>query len=365
MTEMLAYKQARPPQLDFENLISGASDDIKRACLKELSSLEKELETAVNDNEDEDIVVADYNSDDDEAGEAKDNFDDEEEHVTKNMCINPAVKKLKSLSFMNDRCIDLHKKKSKKNPGCVFRKEELLQAFKDKTLLEVADIEQLVTNGRQMKACPYYGARRAVPLAELHGFVEKYPETDVRLVKTNDSPSVSGLTKFLQEIRSPKEINTSLEATVDSTQQTSQPTMSSPLMQIESFLDALTNADQNGRIVINKQTKVGQSSLKFLMLNPAVHFVSILEKARSVIVAGGTMQPQAYTHQSQFNSYFRALQYGSLLGAQILTFHKFQALPSARYKFYRWVDWGKRTKLDVTRACSSTKRQLQQDMVGN
>ncbi|GFS14753.1 hypothetical protein ElyMa_004915100 [Elysia marginata] len=50
---------------------------------------------------------------------------------------------------------------------------------------------------------------------------------------------------------------------------------------------------------------------------------------------------QAYTHKSQFNSYFRALQYGSLLGAQILTFHNFQALPLARYPFYRWVDWGK------------------------
>ncbi|GFS03612.1 histone-lysine N-methyltransferase SMYD3 [Elysia marginata] len=50
---------------------------------------------------------------------------------------------------------------------------------------------------------------------------------------------------------------------------------------------------------------------------------------------------QTYTHQSKVNSYFRALQYGSLLGAQILTFHKFQARPLAKYPFYRWVDWGK------------------------
>ncbi|GFR73927.1 hypothetical protein ElyMa_005742700 [Elysia marginata] len=43
---------------------------------------------------------------------------------------------------------------------------------------------------------------------------------------------------------------------------------------------------------------------------------------------------------------------------QILTFHKFQALPLARYPFYRWVDWGKLGYI-------AFPRQLQHDMVGN
>ncbi|GFR98080.1 hypothetical protein ElyMa_001009500 [Elysia marginata] len=47
---------------------------------------------------------------------------------------------------------------------------------------------------------------------------------------------------------------------------------------------------------------------------------------------------QANTHQSKFNSYFRALQHGCLLGAQILTFYKFLALPIAMYPSYRWMD---------------------------
>lgn len=33
------------------------------------------------------------------------------------------------------------------------------------------------------------------------------------------------------------------------------------------------------------------SSLKFLLLNPAVHFTTIVKEARAVVVAGGTMQP--------------------------------------------------------------------------
>ncbi|GFR91970.1 hypothetical protein ElyMa_006189000 [Elysia marginata] len=44
---------------------------------------------------------------------------------------------------------------------------------------------------------------------------------------------------------------------------------------------------------------------------------------------------QAYIHHGKFNSYFRALQHGRLVGTQIKTLHKFQALPSARYPFYR------------------------------
>ncbi|NWQ76361.1 DDX11 helicase, partial [Columbina picui] len=38
---------------------------------------------------------------------------------------------------------------------------------------------------------------------------------------------------------------------------------------------------------------VGQSSLKFLLLNPAVHFAKVVEECRAVIIAGGTMQPVA------------------------------------------------------------------------
>ncbi|GFS18172.1 hypothetical protein ElyMa_001514600 [Elysia marginata] len=42
---------------------------------------------------------------------------------------------------------------------------------------------------------------------------------------------------------------------------------------------------------------------------------------------------QTNTHQSKFNSYFRALQHGCLLSAQILTFYKVQALPIASTHF--------------------------------
>ncbi|RUS73450.1 hypothetical protein EGW08_018787, partial [Elysia chlorotica] len=68
---------------DFDSLISGASDDIKKACLRELSSLERQLETVDTYDHDEDLVVADYNSDDEETMDKKEDEENEEEHVTK------------------------------------------------------------------------------------------------------------------------------------------------------------------------------------------------------------------------------------------------------------------------------------------
>ena len=36
---------------------------------------------------------------------------------------------------------------------------------------------------------------------------------------------------------------------------------------------------------------LAESSVKFLLLNPAVHFAQVLRECRAVIIAGGTMQP--------------------------------------------------------------------------
>uniref|UniRef100_A0A671KGY9 ATP-dependent DNA helicase DDX11 n=1 Tax=Sinocyclocheilus anshuiensis TaxID=1608454 RepID=A0A671KGY9_9TELE len=71
------------------------------------------------------------------------------------------------------------------------------------------------------------------------------------------------------------------------------PIMASPMMLVESFLFALTNANKDGRVMIQRQACLSQSSLKFLLLNAAVHFTQIVQECRAVIIAGGTMQPVA------------------------------------------------------------------------
>ncbi|NXO65861.1 DDX11 helicase, partial [Phainopepla nitens] len=435
------------------------------------------------DHNEEQLILAEYESDDEKkvvSGLEEDDDDLEEEHVTKiyycsrthsqlsqfvrevqkspfgkdtrlvslgsrqNLCVNEEVRRLGALQLINDRCMEMQKNKHEKKSDegkkrrvshtmCPFYSYEQMQFLRDEVLVEVKDIEQLVSLGRETKACPYYGSRFAIPAAQLvvlpyqmllheptrnaagiklkeqvviideahnlidtitcihsaevsgsqlccahsqlsqymeryrkrlkaknlmyikqilylleqfvamlggnvnqnpgcqavsqtgtvlksindflfqsqidninlfkvqrycekslisrklFGFVERYggPASAVKTSKENQK--LSGLQNFLLTLQQgcDKEGDPPVEAEHD------QFRTASPLMQIEGFLSALTNANQDGRVILNRQGTVGQSSLKFLLLNPAVHFAKVVEECRAVIIAGGTMQPVA------------------------------------------------------------------------
>ncbi|KAL2645440.1 hypothetical protein R1flu_013027 [Riccia fluitans] len=64
------------------------------------------------------------------------------------------------------------------------------------------------------------------------------------------------------------------------------------------FIMALTNADTDGRVIVMPKGLKSQAldstedgSLKFVMLNAAKHFSEVLDQARAVVLAGGTLQP--------------------------------------------------------------------------
>jgi chromosome transmission fidelity protein 1 len=94
------------------------------------------------------------------------------------------------------------------------------------------------------------------------------------------------------------------------------------MYRVRDMLKALTNNNANGRIIVEQIWKVDRravtssstsssspaagetrridynSSIRFLMLNPSVSFNEIVEKSRSVLLVGGTMQPfQHFTNQ--------------------------------------------------------------------
>lgn len=62
------------------------------------------------------------------------------------------------------------------------------------------------------------------------------------------------------------------------------------LTHIQSFLQALTNPATEGRFFYEKDEK-NDLSLKYMLLDPTHHFREIVEDARAVILAGGTMSP--------------------------------------------------------------------------
>ncbi|KAH0542102.1 hypothetical protein FGG08_003482 [Glutinoglossum americanum] len=62
------------------------------------------------------------------------------------------------------------------------------------------------------------------------------------------------------------------------------------LTHIQDFLHALTNLSAEGRIFFNK-TEDHDVCLKYMLLDPTHHFKEVVEEARAVVLAGGTMSP--------------------------------------------------------------------------
>lgn len=65
------------------------------------------------------------------------------------------------------------------------------------------------------------------------------------------------------------------------------------LTHFQSFLLALTNRSAEGRIFYS-MSEDNESCLKYMLLDPTHHFQEIVEEARSVILAGGTMSPVSF-----------------------------------------------------------------------
>uniref|UniRef100_A0A8C9X399 DEAD/H (Asp-Glu-Ala-Asp/His) box helicase 11 n=1 Tax=Sander lucioperca TaxID=283035 RepID=A0A8C9X399_SANLU len=125
---------------------------------------------------------------------------------------------------------------------------------------------------------------------KLGGFVEKYAGLGVSLHTPSSSNKenrrTEGLNRYLQTLQSNQTDQQGSEA--------EKVLSASPMMQVEGFFMALTNSNSDGRVVVHRQGTLSESSVKFLLLNPAVHFAQVLKQCRAVIIAGGTMQPVSY-----------------------------------------------------------------------
>lgn len=65
------------------------------------------------------------------------------------------------------------------------------------------------------------------------------------------------------------------------------------LIHVQSFLQSLTNPASEGRFFYEKDEK-DQTSIKYMLLDPTHHFREVIEDARAVILAGGTMSPVSF-----------------------------------------------------------------------
>ncbi|KAK9712077.1 ATP-dependent DNA helicase chl1 [Basidiobolus ranarum] len=326
-------------------------------------------------------------------------------------CIYEPVQTLKNADRMNDLCLELQKPETKAEKKCPYLHKSdpvPMLDYKDRVLAAVQDIEELVSVGRRIGVCPYYGTRKAINPSQivtmpynvllqkssrdamgislknniliideahnlidtitsvnsctiglsevvnanqqLHLYLGKYrnrlkgknqvyirqilvllgaliknlnrhlhiresmvtrvaDDNEVVMKPVNeflhqlqiDHLNIFKIQKYMKESQISKKLNGFTENNLrkalldEANGKDSKPT--SGLHKVEAFLMSLTNANANGRVMAGISTTndqictAKQPYLRYLLLNPSEQFKDIVSEARSVILAGGTMEP--------------------------------------------------------------------------
>ncbi|KPJ06016.1 Putative ATP-dependent RNA helicase DDX11-like protein 8 [Papilio machaon] len=99
-------------------------------------------------------------------------------------CINSDVTRLKNVNLINERCLDMQKSKTKSTSvgnegkvlkrtktktcsGCPYYNQNNITKLKERLLVDIMDMEDLVKCGKELKACPYYASRMALDDAQV------------------------------------------------------------------------------------------------------------------------------------------------------------------------------------------------------
>ncbi|EJT51272.1 hypothetical protein A1Q1_07550 [Trichosporon asahii var. asahii CBS 2479] len=184
---------------------------------------------------------------------------------------------------------------------------------RDSVLATVRDIEDLVLEGKERQVCPYYATRKAVKQAQLvtlpynlllqknarealgidlEGQIVVIDEAHTE-GSGSDSVNLVEMVAYLKESKLARKVSgfaESLEEQMTNAKRSSSVRHASiaAFHAVEAFLLSLTDAKDDGRIILTYDKDV---VLKYVLLNPAERFQEVVERARAIILAGGTMEP--------------------------------------------------------------------------
>lgn len=86
----------------------------------------------------------------------------------KNLCIHPTVSKLRSMTAINERCLELQQPSTERCPFMPSKENQaLVSDFRDHSLATIRDIEDLGSLGRKIGICPYYASRAVIRPSEI------------------------------------------------------------------------------------------------------------------------------------------------------------------------------------------------------
>ncbi|XP_036029593.1 ATP-dependent DNA helicase DDX11 [Onychomys torridus] len=186
---------------------------------------------------------------------------------------------IKQILYLLEKFVAVLGGNVKQNPST----QSLLQTGSELKSINDFPFQSQVDNINLFKVQRYL--EKSMVSRKLFGFTERFGVVLPSPSASQENHSLDGFQHFLKSLQSGP-----AEDSLEEGQATA-PRPASPLMHIEAFLASLTTANQDGRVILSRQGSVGQSCLKFLLLNPAVHFAQVVKECRAVVIAGGTMQP--------------------------------------------------------------------------
>lgn len=100
------------------------------------------------------------------------------------------------------------------------------------------------------------------------------------------------------------------------------------LMHVQSFLLSLMNPSSEGRFFYSKEEAAG-TTLRYMLLDPTYHFKDIVEEARAIVLAGGTMSPMS-DYEQHLLSYLAPSKITTLSCGHVIPPSNLLALPIIR-----------------------------------
>ncbi|KAL5332816.1 helicase C-terminal domain-containing protein [Aspergillus crustosus] len=146
--------------------------------------------------------------------------------------------------------------------------------------------------------------------------------SDLMSGKGVDQINPNKLSRYLQESKLARKVDGYVDFSQKQLEEQNRPKTSVPvLFHIQSFLLPLMNPSAEGRLFYTKVQ--GDIQLNYMLLDPTNHFREIVEDARAVILAGGTMSPMSDYMNHLFsyvsNDRFDTFSYGHVIPSENLT----------------------------------------------
>ena len=132
---------------------------------------------------------------------------------------------------------------------------------------------------------------------KLHGFAEKYRGVELAKSKEEEEDVVKvkrperGIKDFLKSVENRKCIAKQAEHPKSEPMRESKTRAKSSLVPFVQFVGSLCKFSAEARILLQPGATAGECAIKYCLLDPASKFKDLVDECRSIVVAGGTMQP--------------------------------------------------------------------------